>query len=218
MSRDRETMPGKETHAMNETNDRRTGGRPLVFETEVRLLTNRYMLYDFVRWMGLTYAAMGIIAGIIGLAVGDMDAFVGVVSLFAMICAGMTVLFILIMLLFFGNRLKMAFRIDAAGVAAQVVSRRARAGNRLAIVLGTLAGNPGATGAGLVARSQENIRFDFADIRRVRYDAARGVISLRDKWFRRLRIYCPQGRYAEAARLVADGLLRTGRQGKKGAK
>jgi hypothetical protein len=189
----------------------------LTFETEVRLLTNRYMLYDFVRWMGLTYAAMGLVAGIIGLAVGDMDAFVGIVSLFAMICAGMTVLFVLIMLLYFGNRLKLAFRIDAAGVAAQVVSRRARAGNRLAVVLGTLAGNPGAVGAGLVARSQENIRIDFEDIRRVRYDAARGVISLRDKWFRHLRMYCPEGRYAEAARLVSDGLLRTARRAKKGA-
>jgi hypothetical protein len=38
---------------------------------------------------------------------------------------------------------------------------------------------------------------------------ATGLISLRDKWFRHLRLYCPPGRYHEAAALVAAGLSKT---------
>ena len=56
--------------------------------------------------------------------------FFGVCQLFGLVCAGMTVLFVLIMLLFFRNRMGLAFVIDREGVNALVTSAKAKAGAR----------------------------------------------------------------------------------------
>lgn len=180
----------------------------LAWDITVPLLTNRFMLFDFARWMLLTYAAMALIACLIGLFARDMKVFIGILQLFGLICAGMTVLFVLIMLLFFGNRMELAFAIDADGINALVASRRAKAGNRLAILLGILAGKPGAVGAGMLARDQENKRLEFSELRRVRFSPGPAVISLRDKWFMHVRLYCLPDNYAKAEALVEKGLLR----------
>lgn len=180
----------------------------LAWDITVPLLTNRFMLFDFARWMLLTYAAMALIACLIGLFARDMKVFIGILQLFGLICAGMTVLFVLIMLLFFGNRMELAFAIDADGINALVASRRAKTGNRLAILLGILAGKPGAVGAGMLARDQENKRLEFSELRRVRFSPGPAVISLRDKWFMHVRLYCLPDNYAKAEALVEKGLLR----------
>jgi len=176
------------------------------------LLTNRFMFLDFLRWMGLTAAAMALIAGVIGLVIRDAQAFLGILALFGLICAGMSVLFVLIMLFYFGNRMDLAYRLDARGVNALVADRRGKAANRAAVVLGVLAGKPGAVGAGLLARAQENTRVDFADVRRARFSPRQRVISLRDRWWRSVRLYCTDKSYQEAERRVREGLGRHGRQ------
>ena len=189
---------------------RRTASDPvkplLAWDITVPLLTNRFMLLDFVRWMLLTYAAMALIAGLIGLFAGHMKVFLGVLQLFGFICVGMTVLFVLIMLFFFRNRMELAFAIDETGISALVASRKAKAGNRLAILLGVLSRNPAAVGAGMLARDQERKRLEFADLRRVRFSPGAAVISLRDKWFMHVRLYCLPDNYSQAEALVVKGL------------
>lgn len=178
----------------------------LVWSITVHMLTNRFMLFDFLRWMVITYATMGLIACLIGLFSWSIDVFFGVCQLFGLVCAGMTVLFVLIMLLFFRNRMDLAFVIDREGVNALVTSAKAKAGNRLAVLLGILSGKPGVLGAGLLARDQEHTRLEFRELRRVRFSSGHAVISLRDKWFRHVRLYCTPKNYPEAQRLVERGL------------
>ncbi|MHC1788353.1 hypothetical protein [Solidesulfovibrio sp.] len=67
----------------------------LAWDITVPLLANSFVLLDFVRWMLLIYAAMALIAGLIGLFALDMKVFRDVLQLFARICAGMAVLFVL---------------------------------------------------------------------------------------------------------------------------
>ena len=98
----------------------------LVWSITVHMLTNRFMLFDFLRWMVITYATMGLIACLIGLFSWSIDVFFGVCQLFGLVCAGMTVLFVLIMLLFFRNRMDLAFVIDREGVNALVTSAKAK--------------------------------------------------------------------------------------------
>ena len=178
----------------------------LAWDISVPLLTNRFMLFDFMRWMLLTYGVMALVACLIGLIARDVEVFWGICQLLGLVCAGMTVLFILIMLFFFRNRMELAFAIDKDGINALVASRRAKTGNRLALLLGILAGKPGVAGAGLAARAQENTRLEFAELRRVRFSPGPAVISLRDKWFRHVRLYCRPENYSEAERLVERGL------------
>lgn len=180
----------------------------LAWDITVPLLTNRFMLTDFARWMLLTYAAMALIACLIGLFARDLKVFLGVIQLFGLICAGMTVLFVLIMLIFFRNRMELAFAIDEKGINALVASRKAKAGNRLAILLGILAGKPLAVGVGLTARAQERTRLEFSELRGVRFSPEPAVISLRDKWFKHVRLYCRPDNYSQAKTLVEKGLMR----------
>jgi hypothetical protein len=179
----------------------------LAWDITVPFLTNRFMLSDFARWMLLTYPAMALIACLIGLFAQNMRVFLGVLQLFGLICAGMTVLFVLIMLLYFRNRMELAFSFDEDGINALVASRKAKAGNRLAILLGVLAGKPAAVGAGMLARAQEHTRLEFSELRRVRFSPGPAVISLRDKWFKHVRLYCRPDNYAQAEALVEKGLL-----------
>lgn len=180
----------------------------LAWDIAVPLLTNRFMLFDFIRWMLLTCAVMALAACLIGLFALSMKVFLGILKLFGLICIGMTVLFLLIMLFFFGNRMELAFAIDKSGISALVASRKAKAGNRLAILLGVLAGKPGAVGAGLLGRDQEHTRLEFSELRWVRFSPGAAVISLRDKWFRHVRLYCRPDDYSQAEALVAQGLER----------
>lgn len=184
----------------------------LAWSMSVPLLTNRFMFLDFLRWMGLTCLAMGLIACLIGLFAGDAGVFLGVLGLFGAICAGMIVLFVLVMLLFFGNRLEMAFRLDPDAAHALVASRRGRAANRAAVILGTLAGKPGVVGAGLLAQAQEHTRVDYARVRRARFSPSQRVISLGDRWWRTVRLYCTPKAYPKAERLVREGLARHARR------
>lgn len=178
----------------------------LAWDITVPLLTNRFMLFDFARWMLLTYGVMLLVACLIGLFTRDLGVLWNVCQLFGLVCSGMTLLFVLIMLIFFRNRMEFAFSVDKDGVNALVPSRRAKAGTRLAMLLGVLAGKPGVAGAGLLARAQENTRLEFAELRRVRFSPGPAVISLRDKWFRHVRLYCRPDNYAEVEELVERGL------------
>jgi len=178
----------------------------LSWNITVSLLTNRFILFDFMRWMLLTYSAMACIACLIGLFSWDIKILWGVFLLFGFVCAGMTVLFILIMLLLFRNRMELAFAIDKDGITALVASPTAKAGNRLAVLLGIVSGKSSVLGAGLLARDQECTRLAFGELRRVRFSPGPAVISLRDKWFRQVRLYCRPENYDEAKKLVENGL------------
>lgn len=119
----------------------------LAWEITVPLLTNRFMLFDFARWMLWTYGVMALVACLIGLFSRDLGVLWGVCQLFGVVCAAMTMLFLLIMLIVFRNRMELAFAVDKDGVNALVASSKAKVGNRLAILLGLLAGKPGVAGA-----------------------------------------------------------------------
>jgi hypothetical protein len=95
--------------------------------------------------------------------------------------AGLLVL-ILVMLVFFGNRFPMGFSLGPQGAMVVSLSRRGRWGNRLAVILGALAGKPGVAGAGLLGMAQETVGVAWDDVRRVNIHAPARVISLMDSW------------------------------------
>ena len=63
---------------------------------------------------------------------------------------GVLVLFILVMLVFFGNRFPMGFVLSPQGAMMVSLSQRGHWGNRLAVIMGALVGKPGVAGAGLL--------------------------------------------------------------------
>ena len=121
------------------------------------LLTSRFVLWDLLKvlvWTGiLFYAAMGVAILFAGsrrsFPWGDFALALG------WGLAGLGFVFAVAMLAVFGNRYMVRFLVDREGVGYESLSKRARTVNRAAIILGALAGSPGAMGAGLLASSQE---------------------------------------------------------------
>jgi hypothetical protein len=108
-----------------------------------------------------------------------------------------------------GNRLPLAFRVDALGVNMQSASKRVTNINRTAMVLGVLAGKPGMVGAGAIGASQENTTIAWQDLRKVCFHPVQQVIFLKGGIFSRIRVYCTPQNYPSVERLIRSRMPAT---------
>jgi hypothetical protein len=172
------------------------------WDVEMPLLTSRFFLYDMgkvVFWTGLI---VNLLLSVIFLAEGHLRGLQTVMGYMALILAGMLLLFLLIALVFFGNRYPCSFSVSAAGIGWESASGRAGAANRAAVVLGALAGSPGAAGAGLLAISGESRLDGWNEVRRVKKYPDERVITVMNGWRVTNRLYCTPENYAYVAQLV----------------
>jgi hypothetical protein len=174
----------------------------IFWEVNVPLLTNRFIMYDLLKVWG--FSSLGLFLLLAGIAVYDRNwrAFTGMLPLVGLVSAGLLALLILVMLGFFGNRFPMGFRLDPQGALVVSLSRRGRWGNRLALVLGALAGKPGVAGAGLMGMAQETTVVAWDEVRRLKVHAPTRVISLMDSWHVVIRLYCTPQNYEAVLKAV----------------
>lgn len=110
----------------------------------------------------------GAVFGAILVSEDGWAAFPAVLIIMACIFDGILTLAVLVMGLFFFNRMTLRYHLDAEGIKMATGDAKVRAASTAAIVLGTLAGKPGAVGAGLAGRSQERDSVQWSEIRRWR--------------------------------------------------
>lgn len=174
----------------------------------IALLTNRFVLYDFGKVLGITMiviaALMFIMLGVSGSHHDFWSDYLSVLRVFGLVIAGLAVLFLLVMLLFFGNRFVIRFELSPTGIAWDTRMRRARLANRLAIIAGALGRNPGVAGAGLLAAAQESGFISWSEVRKIRLHPALCTISIMNSWRVVIRLFCTPDNY----RAVADTLRR----------
>ena len=151
----------------------------IVWEADVPLVTSRFVLGSTVKWIVLTYVVCIAWIGYIFLAIGEGRQIPMLAGIFAIICAGLFVLSLLIMLVFFGNRMPMRFAVDNKGVGSTVISRRARTASRIAAIAGALTGRPGLAGAGILAASSENTFVPWTRVTDAVFDRTSNTIVLR---------------------------------------
>ena len=125
------------------------------WEFNVPLLTDQFIMYDLLKVWGLSSLFLFLL--LTGIVVYDRNwrAFTGMLPVVGLVSGGFLALLILVMLVFFGNRFPMGFMLGPQGAMVSSLSRRGRWGNRLAVVLGVLAGKPGVAGAGLLGMARE---------------------------------------------------------------
>jgi hypothetical protein len=172
------------------------------WDVEMPLLTNRFFLYDMgkvVFWTGLI---VNLILSVAFLAAGNLSSLPKVMGVMALILGGFMLLFMLISLVFFGNRYPCHFSVSAAGIGWQSASRRAGVANRAAVVVGALVGSPGAAGAGLLAMSEESGLDGWDEVRRVKKYPDERVISVMNGWRVTIRLYCTPENYTYVSQLV----------------
>ncbi|MBM4283995.1 MAG: hypothetical protein FJ128_01930 [Deltaproteobacteria bacterium] len=168
------------------------------WEINVPLLTNRFILYDLFKIVGITTLIMlFLMQGMLLLTDRfDLRAMTGLAQLVVVCCLGLLVLMVLVMLLFFGNRFPMQFHLDPQGAVAVSGSRRGKVANRLAVILGLLAGKPGVAGAGLLGMAQEEVGITWPQVERLNIHAPQHVISLMNSWRVVIRLYCTPENFA----------------------
>jgi len=176
----------------------------LAWDYAFPLLTNRFVLLDFAKLLFFTYLIIVVLMGSIFLIRGQAEDLPPVLLMFAYCLAGLAVLFALIMLVFFLNRCPTHFEVGPEGVLAQMTSGRAKTANRVAVIAGLLAGSASTAGAGLLARSQEEISIAWADVYRVTEYPRQGVITLSNSWRTVIRLYCTPADYDAVATAVRE--------------
>lgn len=180
----------------------------LEWESEMKLINNRFFLGDLVKWTLVTMlVCAAIFIPLFGSSGGKDGLFAALLflSLPAILIFLGTFIFVIIM----GNRVPMVFRIDAHGVNMRSVSKRVKNINRTAMILGVLAGKPGMVGAGVAGASQENTTIAWQDLRKVRFHPVQQVIFLKGGILSRIRVYCTPQNYPSVEHLIRSHMPAT---------
>jgi Zn-dependent protease with chaperone function len=169
----------------------------------VPMLNNRFMLYDLVKLLVWTGLIIAILMFVMLAAFGDshdlLESYFQIMRMFGYVLAGFAVMFLAIMLLFFGNRYRTGFTIDRNGVGWSSMMSRTRWANRAAVVAGILAAKPGVAGAGLLAQSQEQGIVEWDEIRKLKFYPALCSISVMNSWRVVIRLNCTPEQYPAIA-------------------
>jgi hypothetical protein len=156
----------------------------------------------------VTWIVALVLFGFIFVFTGEFDVLLPLLTIMTMIIAGLWVFMLLVMIVFFGNRMSMHFTIDKGGVTCNVTSKRSKWTNRLLIVLGILARKPGAVGTGVIALSQESQSFEWKRVCAVKYYEKRKVIMLRNRWRSLIMIFCLPENYNDVVEIIKDKIIR----------
>jgi hypothetical protein len=131
------------------------------WDVSVSLINNPHIFRMSIQLCLITWVVIVCLFGFIFLATGEFDTVLPMLTLMTILCAGLWVCMLLIMILFFGNRMPMRFTIDQDGVTCDITSKRSKWANRLLIILGILARKPGAAGTGILAVAQESQTYEW---------------------------------------------------------
>ncbi len=163
-------------------------GDTVEWEFDIPLLTNRFMVWDFLRVTAFSVAAMWLIVAAMGWIIEGELVLLPLEVL--ILTAGILLVLFALASLLLGNRHGARFTVGPDGVryAARLRERRI---NTLVTVLGVLAGSPTAAGAGLLAKGQERLDVPWTSIERLVIHRSARVIVVRNSWRAVLRLHCP---------------------------
>lgn len=167
----------------------------IIWEYNIPLLTNRYMLLDFSRLFAVVFILTDVI-----LLFATGFSFESVIPLTAIGVAVFIGLFLLTSLLL-GNHVRSVFTVDSKGVGSKM-SRRMNKLNAATMVLGALSGKPGVAGSGLLASSRSDSFHPWSIIHTATVDTSNRVISFQNNWRALQRIYCNEDNMSQVVDIV----------------
>lgn len=175
---------------------------PFTWEYPMPLLTNRFFLLDWLRWVAISIALTYAFIALAGLVFAQ-ELIIMPWEL-AAVFLGLILLGTLVFLLIFGNRYDATYTLDETGIGARTGSK-GRKVNRVLFLLSLLSGKPGPVGAAMLAESGQDVQIDWSDIRKIEPHPAQRVISICNSWRTVVRLYCPPDLFDEVLRRVREG-------------
>jgi hypothetical protein len=181
-----------------------------LWEADFPLLTNPMVLKQFYMLIFFSGLFMFLLLSFIMIVTGEIEA---VPSMFLITLIGVGVLALLmflVMLLYFGNRIKTRFILDKKGVAIQNIDKRSKIVNRATMLFGALSLQPGTAGAGVMAASRETEQTSWASLAKAEYSPRYRTITLRNSWRPVQILICTVDNYEHVATYVAKQIAENG--------
>lgn len=182
----------------------------LAWDYSFSLLSNRFFLWDMTKVFVISGLIIAVLLTILLLVVENTRAILPLLVLIGGLLIFFMIITVLVCLIWFGNRFHALFAVNAEGAMVEVARTRDKVMNRLAVVLGVLRGNMAATGAGLLAVSEEAKSIAWSEVRSVRYYPDERVISIKNSWRVVVRLYCTPENYTQVAAAVRNYAGRPG--------
>ena len=161
----------------------------IAWEYDVPLLTNRFILYEFVKVTAISVGLMYVVLGLMSALVeGELLILPWPVALVTF--ATVLVLFAIAALVM-GNRHHALFVVGPKGVGYEA-GEREKALTRATAGVGAVAGSATTSGAAMAAAARDSLYTPWDDIHRVSVHETQRVISLKNSWRVVLRLYVPE--------------------------
>ncbi len=154
------------------------GGEILTWIVDVPLLTNPIVLRALVPILAIAYLFVVGIFGIVLASADHLERLPAFMGLMAIGFAFLALLALLVILVFFRNRMRVRYVLDDAGVTSVVVDRRAEIAGSLAVFAGTASANATLARSGLVAAGSQREHTKWNRIREARFRPERNFVSL----------------------------------------
>jgi hypothetical protein len=171
----------------------------LDWRVDVPILTSPLLLKRYAMAILLAFFLMGGLLTFLALVSGNVRGIGSMWMLTGIALAVVIVAGFIGTAIFLRNRMAMRFIVDARGVEQLVVDRKAKAAAGAAVVVGAIAGSPGAAGAGLIAQAQSRQSAAWSALASVIYHPRQHAVSLRNSWRTVMIVFCTPANYAEVA-------------------
>ncbi|MCX8095272.1 MAG: hypothetical protein N3D74_03715 [Caldisericia bacterium] len=180
------------------------GEEKISWEINIPLLNNKILIKQTIIVFVITYIIVSILMSFIFILQGDYKAALNLLLIFLIVCFGLFLLSLIVMLIIFGNRMKLKFTIDKTGVLYEMIDTRGKKLTTLAIILGLLSRRSSSTGAGLIAKSQERVFINFKNVYKIDTRDKDKTILLKNEWRTLLAIYCNDENYDKVKNYLKD--------------
>jgi hypothetical protein len=174
--------------------------RQITWDYRIPLVTNRYIILDSAKALGIAGGFLLILL----LLMSGGEYLDQVLWLAGGVTGFMVLLYVLVMIVIFGNGYDVTFMVGDDGVKYDS-GKRERGLSKGAVAVSLLAGSYKSLGPALIGASQLSGEFHWSSLRGdVHVDERRRVITIVDDWHIQLRIYCTPETYAPCMSIVED--------------
>jgi hypothetical protein len=181
--------------------------KEISWETNISLLTNPMVWKQMAMVIFGACMGMAFILSFIFAVSGEYRDIPAILFISLIISLGLWLLFLLIALVFFGNRMRIRYTMDHNGVLWETVDKRARIANRMVIAAGILGGNLKAAGAGSIAASREKEFVHWKELSDAIYDKHRRMLKLRNRWRTVMLVVCLPDNYDQVVAITKKKII-----------
>lgn len=183
-------------------NDTPLPALPLTWERRVPLINSPVILRQLGAVWLISFLLLSLLLSGIFALEGDWSGIPPTLTVLALVHGGLFLGSLAVMLLYFGNRIAMAFSLDKRGAHAAILEKRARRANQLATLMGLATGNLAVAGAGMLANSGARSFIPWKQVKRLSFDERHHTIHLCNEWRTLSALFCTPENYAAAKVLV----------------